>query len=75
MRQEFLGFYKKLQKSRKRLLLRSFLFALFLIGVNIFAWFTYVSKAGLQLEGNISSWDVDSILVLNKDIVEVIEND
>ena len=59
MRQEFLGFYKKLQKSRKRLLLRSFLFALFLIGVNIFAWFTYVSKAGLQLEGNISSWDVE----------------
>ena len=59
MRQEFLGFYKKLQKSRKRLLLRSFLFALFLIGVNIFAWFTYVPKAGLQLEGNISSWDVE----------------
>lgn len=59
MRQEFLGFYKKLQKSRKRLLLRSLLFALFLIGVNIFAWFTYVSKAGLQLEGNISSWDVE----------------
>ncbi len=59
MRQEFLGFYKKLQKSRKRMLLRSFLFALFLIGVNIFAWFTYVSKAGLQLEGNISSWDVE----------------
>ena len=41
------------------MLLRSFLFALFLIGVNIFAWFTYVSKAGLQLEGNISSWDVE----------------
>lgn len=59
MRQEFLGFYKKLQKSRKRMLLRSFLFALFLIGVNIFAWFTCVSKAGLQLEGNISSWDVE----------------
>lgn len=59
MRQEFLGFYKKLQKSRKRMLLRSLLFALFLIGVNIFAWFTYVSKAGLQLEGNISSWDVE----------------
>ena len=59
MRQEFLGFYKKLQKSRKRVLLRSFLFALFLIGVNIFAWFTYVSEAGLQLEGNISSWDVE----------------
>lgn len=59
MRQEFLGFYKKLQKSRKGMLLRSFLFALFLIGVNIFAWFTYVSKAGLQLEGNISSWDVE----------------
>lgn len=59
MRQEFLGFYKKLQKSRKRMLLRSFLFALFLIGVNIFAWFTYVSEAGLQLEGNISSWDVE----------------
>lgn len=59
MRQEFLGFYKKLQKSRKKMLLRSFLFALFLIGVNIFAWFTYVSKAGLQLEGNISSWDVE----------------
>ena len=59
MRQEFLSFYKKLQKSRKRMLLRSLLFALFLIGVNIFAWFTYVSKAGLQLEGNISSWDVE----------------
>ena len=59
MRQEFLGFYKKLQKSRKRMLLRSLLFALFLIGVNIFAWFTYVSEAGLQLEGNISSWDVE----------------
>ncbi len=59
MRQEFLGFYKKLQKSRKKMLLRSLLFALFLIGVNAFAWFTYVSKAGLQLEGNISSWDVE----------------
>lgn len=59
MRWEFLEAYKKLQKSRKRMLLRSFLFALFLIGVNAFAWFTYVSKASLQLEGNISSWDVE----------------
>lgn len=59
MKQEFLGFYKKLQKSRKRMLVRSILFALFLIGVNAFAWFTYVSKAGLQLEANISSWDVE----------------
>lgn len=50
---------EKLRKERKKIKRRSILLALFLLGVNAFAWFTYISKADLSIKGNIVSWDVN----------------
>lgn len=51
-------FYNNLQKKRKRIKRSSILFALFVLSVNIYGWFVYVSQAGVDLEGSVKSWDV-----------------
>ena len=51
-------FYQVLKKKKKLLKTRSIIFALFLLVVNSYAWFVYVSKADLTLSGNVVSWDV-----------------
>lgn len=51
--------YNTLQKNRKWLKRRSLILALFIFGVNIFAWFVYISRANVDINANVLSWDVD----------------
>lgn len=59
MNENLINVYNGLQKNRKKMLVQSFIFVLFLVGVNIFAWFTYVSRAETSLDANVASWDVE----------------
>ena len=59
MRIKFHNYYKNLSKKKKKLVLENFIFVLFFLGVNIFAWFTYVSKASLEISGTVAAWDVE----------------
>ena len=55
-------FYKGLQATydiRKKIRRRSILFALFIFGVNIYAWFVYVSKARVRVDASVASWDIN----------------
>ena len=54
-----INIYNGLQKDRRKLLIQSLIFIFFLIGVNIFAWFTYVSRAETSIDANVASWDVE----------------
>ena len=56
---KFRNYYNSLSKKKKKLVLESFIFVLFFLGVNIFAWFTYVSKASLEISGTVAAWDVE----------------
>ena len=51
--------YEYLQKRRKYIKRRSLFLAIFVFGVNIYAWFTYVSKANLSIDANIIAWDIN----------------
>ena len=65
--------YVSLQKRRKKIKMRSILMAGFVLGVNAFAWFVFVSKADVKVNANIISWDVnfsDSSEVISKVEIE-----
>lgn len=65
--------YDSLQKNRKKIKRRSLLMAIFVFGVNAFAWFIFISKANVTLNANIVSWDVnfsDSSQVISNIAVE-----
>lgn len=51
--------YTTLQKQRKRIKRRSIFFAIFVFGVNAYAWFVFVSKADVNVQANVISWDVN----------------
>ena len=59
------------KKSRKKIVIRSILLVALLLVVNTFAWFTYISRAGLTLNGSVIDWDI-SFLNENGAIKEVI---
>ena len=63
------GIYLYLQKRRKSIKIRSILLALFVLGVNIYAWFIYFSEANVSITGNVVSWDV-SFKDENSQVVE-----
>lgn len=46
------------RKARKKVIIRSVLLVAFLLVINTFAWFTYISKAGVTLSGSVVNWDV-----------------
>ena len=50
--------YTSMQKKRKKLLRRSLLLALFVFGVNIYAWFIFLNQSELHVQGNVASWNV-----------------
>lgn len=52
-------FYNSLQKKRNWIKARSLLLAMFVLGVNVFAWFVFVSKADVQVNANVVAWDVN----------------
>lgn len=65
--------YVSLQKRRKKIKMRSILMAGFVLGVNAFAWFVFISKADVKVNANIISWDVnfsDSSEVISKVEIE-----
>ena len=51
--------YNALQKQRKRLKRRSIFLALFVLGVNAYAWFVFISSASVNVRSNVVSWDVN----------------
>lgn len=66
--------YEAIKKHKKWLKYRSFLLAFFILGVNIFAWFIYITKANFSLQASIVSWDVnfyDGATQINNLIVNV----
>ena len=70
--------YKSLQKKRKRIKTRSILMAGFVFGVNVFAWFIFISKASVTVNGNVVSWDVnfsDSSEVISNIVIETTDLD
>ena len=46
------------RKSRRKTIVRSILLIAFLLIINTFAWFTYITKANLSLNGSVVSWEV-----------------
>ena len=69
------GLYQYLQKRRKNIMIRSVLLALFVLGVNIYAWFIYFTEAQVNITGNVVSWDVsfrdENSQVVEKEIIEL----
>ena len=67
------GLYLYLQKRRKNIKIRSVLLALFVLGVNIYAWFIYFTEAQVNITGNVVSWDVsfrdENSQVVEKEII------
>lgn len=66
--------YTLLQKNRKKIKTRSLLLAFFVFGVNIFAWFVFISKANVTFNANVVSWDVnfsDSSQVISNVVINV----
>lgn len=47
------------RKRRRKVIIRSTFLVLFLLGVNTFAWFTYISRADVSLNGSVIAWDVN----------------
>lgn len=48
-----------IKKNKKKLVIRAAILVCFLLGVNAFAWFAYISKADFNFESSIVSWDVN----------------
>lgn len=45
-------------RKKRKVKYTSILFAIFTLGVNIFAWFAYVSSANLEIDASVAAWDV-----------------
>lgn len=68
--------YTTLQKHKKRLKWQSLLLAMFVFCVNIYAWFTYFSKAEVLVDVNVSSWDIqfyDDNRLVNDFVVDIVD--
>ena len=50
--------YQFLQSRRKKIKFRSILMLVFLLGVNAYAWFVYMSNASVELSSSVSTWNV-----------------
>ena len=46
-------------KQRKKTIIRSIVLIIFLLGVNTFAWFTYVSNVDVSINGSVISWEIN----------------
>ena len=52
----------KRRKKRRKVIFRSVILIAFLLIVNTFAWFTYISRAGLTLNGSVIDWDISFLI-------------
>lgn len=67
----------RLSKRLRRRKFSAILFAFFLLGVNAFAWFVFNTQVGVEVQGNVASWDIrlrdeDNELV-DEAVVEVVD--
>ena len=51
--------YERIKRIKKRMGVRTFLLVLFLFGVNVFAWFVYISEAQVQTDASVAAWDLN----------------
>ncbi len=51
--------YERIKRIKKRMGVRTFLLVLFLFGVNVFAWFVYISEADIHTDANVAAWDLN----------------
>ena len=51
--------YERIKRLKKRMGIRTFLLVLFLFGVNVFAWFVYISEAEVHTDANVAAWDLN----------------
>ena len=51
--------YERVKRIKKRIGVRTFLLVLFLFGVNVFAWFVYISEAQIHTDANVAAWDLN----------------
>ena len=58
MRRRKLSEVEDKRKIRKRIVIRSLILIAFLLTINTFAWFTYISKVGVTLNASVVNWDV-----------------
>ena len=68
--------YNNLQKNRKKIKFRSIFLALFVLGVNAYAWFIFISTANVNVSSHVVSWDVsftDQNVAIND--LEIVTND
>ena len=50
--------YSFLQSRRKKIKFRSIMMIVFLLGVNAYAWFVYMSNASVDVSSSVSTWNV-----------------
>ena len=55
---KFSYLYNKLQSRKKKLLVRTFMYAALLLGINTYAWFIYFNKFNGNINANVVGWDV-----------------
>ena len=67
-------FKKFMSNKRNRVKFRALMLLLFLLGVNTFAWFIYISKVSVDLTASVVSWDItfmDENTVIENAVVAV----
>lgn len=58
-KKEAVKVYTSLQKQKNKIKRRSIFLALFVLGVNAYAWFVFISTANVNVKSNVVSWDVN----------------
>ena len=58
MKNRIVKTYNKLNKTRKKILIKSLIFAMFLLGINTYAWFIFFDKFDGNIKADVIGWDV-----------------
>ena len=54
----FVQAYRFLSKLKKKMFIRAVVMSMFLLGINVYAWFAFFDKFDGNINANIISWDV-----------------
>lgn len=63
--------YNKLQKNRKAIKIRAFIMSGFLLAVNSFAWFVFISNGDTKINADVISWDI--VFLDEKEQIEMLD--
>ncbi|MDD3453836.1 MAG: hypothetical protein PHN42_06160 [Bacilli bacterium] len=58
MKYNLFKLYKNLNKKRKKIIVKSMIFSLFLLGINTYAWFIFFDKFDGNINANVIGWDI-----------------